>query len=181
MSRRTLFVLATAVVVTASTVGAGMALAGEDAAPRGPVGGGGAIQTRGTERIEPNELIYSTFHFSPEKAVVDSGQQLRWVHNDQAEDPHTATIVEHADLPTDFVGDLQLPRLQPGAAGALRRRGVEAKGRRRRRRRAEQAGRLALFFAPDRTSPRQVTARPGTKLFYLCAIHPWMQGKIVVG
>jgi len=26
-----------------------------------------------------------------------------------------------------------------------------------------------------------VTAKPGTTLYFLCAVHPWMQGKIVVG
>ena len=27
---------------------------------------------------------------------------------------------------------------------------------------------------------REVSAQPGTKLFYICAVHPWMQGKITV-
>ncbi len=27
---------------------------------------------------------------------------------------------------------------------------------------------------------REVSAKPGTKLFYMCAVHPWMQGKIKV-
>jgi plastocyanin len=179
MSRRTLFVLATAVVVTASTVGAGMALAGEDAAPRGPVGGGGAIQTRGTERIEPNELIYSTFHFSPEKAVVDSGQGLRFVHNDQAQEPHTATIVERADLPTDFMETFgcrvcnQALRAHFGGGALTRKVDVDGDG-------GLSAPGDSLFFGPGEDISRQVTARPNTKLFYLCAIHPWMQGKIVV-
>ena len=180
MSRRTLFVLATAVVVTATTVGAGMALAGEDATPRGPVGGGGAIQTRGAERIEPNELIYSTFRFSPEKAVVDSGQQLRWVHNDQGEDPHTATIVEHSDLPTDFAETFNCrvcnQALRAHFAGGALKRKVDVNGDGG----LSKPGDSLLFF-PGQDISTQVTARPGTKLFYLCAIHPWMQGKIVVG
>ena len=179
MSRRTLFVLATAVVVTASTVGAGMALAGEDAGPRGPVGGGGAIQTRGTERIEPNELIYSTFHFSPEKAVVDSGQGLRFVHNDQAQEPHTATIVERADLPTDFMETFgcrvcnQALRAHFGGGALTRKVDVDGDG-------GLSAPGDSLFFGPGESISRQVTAPSGTKLFYLCAIHPWRQGKIVV-
>lgn len=179
MSKRTLFVLATAVVLTASTVGAGMALAGGDPAPSGPVGGGGAIQTRGTERIEQNELIYSTFHFSPEKAVVDSGQQLRWVHNDQADEPHTATIVAHADLPTDFMSTFSCRVCNQAlkehfAGGALTRKvDVDGDGG------LSEPGDSLLFF-PGGDISRQVTAPSGTKLYYLCAIHPWMQGKIVV-
>ena len=178
MSRRTLFVLATAVVVTASTVGAGMALAGEDAAPRGPVGGGGAIQTRGTERIEPNELIYSTFHFSPEKAVVDSGQQLRWEFNDQGQDLHTATIVEQGNLPTDFRETFGCrvcnQALRSHFEGGLTRKvDVDGDG-------GLSAPGDSLFFGPGEDISRQVTAPSDSKLFYLCAIHPWMQGKIVV-
>lgn len=178
MSRRTLFVLATAVVVTASTVGAGMALAGEDPALRGPVGGGGAIQTRGAERIEPNELIYSTFHFSPEKAVVDSGQQLRWEFNDQGQDPHTATIVEQGDLPTDFRETFGCrvcnQALRSHFEGGLTRKvDVDGDG-------GLSAPGDSLFFGPGEDISRQVTAPSGSKLFYLCAIHPWMQGKIVV-
>ena len=179
MSRRTLFVLAAAVIVTASTVGAGMALAREDPAPRGPVGGGGAIQTRGTARIEPNELIYSTFHFPPEKAVVDSGQQLRFTHNDQAPEPHTATIVKQGDLPTDFLETFtcqvcnQALRAHFGGGALTRKVDADGDG-------GLSAPGDSVFFDPGQDVSRQVTARPDTKLFYLCAIHPWMQGKIVV-
>lgn len=179
MSRRTLFVLATAVVVTASTVGAGMALAGGGPTPSGPVGGGGAIQTRGVEKIEPNELIYSTFRFSPEKAVVDSGQQLRFVHNDEGQDPHTATIVEQADLPTDFVETFncrvcnQALRAHFGGGALTRKVDADGDG-------GLSAPGDSLWFVPGQDVSMQVTAPSGTKLFYLCAIHPWMQGKIVV-
>jgi plastocyanin len=179
MSRRTLFVLAAAIVLTASTVGAGMALAGGDRLPTGPVGGGGAIQTRGTARIEPNELIYSTFHFSPEKAVVDSGQQLRFTHNDQAPEPHTATVVEKGDLPSDFLETFtcrvcnQALRAHFGGGGLNRKVDADGDGG------LSQPG-DSLFFAPGQDVSRQVTAPSGSKLFYLCAIHPWMQGKIVV-
>jgi plastocyanin len=32
----------------------------------------------------------------------------------------------------------------------------------------------------DKTNTVKVTAKPGTTLYFLCAVHPWMQGKIVV-
>ena len=38
--------------------------------------------------------------------------------------------------------------------------------------------------APAKPAHKQisikVTAKPGTTLYFLCAVHPWMQGKIVV-
>ena len=40
---------------------------------------------------------------------------------------------------------------------------------------------LALAPAgPHKQAKVQVTAPAGTTLYYLCAIHPWMQGTIVV-
>ena len=27
----------------------------------------------------------------------------------------------------------------------------------------------------------KVTAKPGTTLYFMCAIHPWMQAKLIVG
>ena len=39
----------------------------------------------------------------------------------------------------------------------------------------------SAFIAPDqKTFSFKVTAKKGSKLFYFCAIHPWMQGKITV-
>ena len=39
----------------------------------------------------------------------------------------------------------------------------------------------SAFFAPDqKTFSFKVTAKAGSKLFYFCAVHPWMQGKITV-
>ena len=40
----------------------------------------------------------------------------------------------------------------------------------------------SAFIAPGqkRTLQFKVTADQGSKLFYFCAIHPWMQGKITV-
>jgi plastocyanin len=38
----------------------------------------------------------------------------------------------------------------------------------------------SLFQAPGKNVSAVVSAPAGTTLYYLCAIHPWMQGKIVV-
>jgi hypothetical protein len=41
----------------------------------------------------------------------------------------------------------------------------------------------SAFVAPDpgASVDLTVTAKKGTKLFFLCAIHPWMQAKVIVG
>jgi hypothetical protein len=38
----------------------------------------------------------------------------------------------------------------------------------------------SLFFAPGGKSSATVTAPAGTRLRFVCAIHPWMQGRIKV-
>ncbi len=39
----------------------------------------------------------------------------------------------------------------------------------------------SAFIAPGQKSFKfKVTAKKGSKLFYYCAVHPWMQGKITV-
>jgi hypothetical protein len=41
----------------------------------------------------------------------------------------------------------------------------------------------SAFIGPDPGSSvdLKVTAKKGTTLYFLCAIHPWMQGKVIVG
>jgi hypothetical protein len=44
----------------------------------------------------------------------------------------------------------------------------------------DQSGDSLLFFAGESISA-EISAAAGTTLYYLCAIHPWMQGSITVG
>ena len=41
----------------------------------------------------------------------------------------------------------------------------------------------SVFIAgkPGSSADVKVTAKKGTKLFFMCAIHPWMQAKVIVG
>jgi plastocyanin len=180
MSRRSVLAIVASVVVVGTTVGAGIALAGGGRTPAAPIGGGGAVSIRGAETFEPNALIQATFRFSPEKAVVDSGQQLRWVDRDKSEEPHTVTIVQRGDLPRDaeevFSCRVCNQALRAHFGGGQLQRKVDPDGDNG----LDQPGDSLLLFDGQDIS-RQVTASSGSKLYYLCAIHPWMQGKIVVG
>jgi plastocyanin len=152
------------------------------------VGAGASTSTvavRGGEQFVPNALIQSTFRFSPGPISVSQGQTVTWVDEDQtANEPHTVTIVDETDLPTTveevfecgapdevcgeaidahISGNAQV--LDPGGDG------LNAPG----------DSLLFAFDAEHSSISAQVTAPAGTKLFYLCAIHPWMQGSITVG
>jgi plastocyanin len=177
-----MYAAAAAMVLAATTVGAGMALAGghqKGRTPSGPIGAGGAVSTRGSESFEPNALIQATFRFSPDKIVVHHGQQVRWVHRDNSEEPHTVTIVNKDQVPTsaDEVFSCKVCReaLKSHFAGGKLKRKVDDNGDGG----LDAAGDSLVFF-PGQPVSREITAPAGTKLFYVCAIHPWMQGKIVV-
>lgn len=180
MSKRSVLAIVASVVVVGTTVGAGIAFAGGGHTPAAPIGGGGAVTIRGAETFEPNALIQATFRFSPEKAVVDSGQQLRWVDRDKAEDPHTVTVVQRGDLPRTaeevFSCRVCNQALRAHFGGGALQRKVDPDGDGG----LDQPGDSLLLFDGQSIS-RQVTAPSGSKLYYLCAIHPWMQGRIVVG
>jgi plastocyanin len=178
MSRRRLLVLATAVGLTATTVGAGLAFAGPS--PSGPIGGGGAISSRGETTFEPNARIESTLRFSPEKAVVQSGQGVRWVHRDADPDPHTVTVIDPADRPStiqELLGGCRVcgQALEAHFGGRRVDRKIDLDGDGG----LSQPGDSLLFFQGGDVSAR-ITAPAGSRLWYLCAIHPWMIGRLVV-
>jgi plastocyanin len=138
----------------------------------------GVIKTGGGEMFVPNALIQSTLKFIPGPARVSSGGALTWVHADQTLAPHTVSIVDQSELPGDieevfecavcaeifeghFAGGFN-PVVDVGEPGLDTRLD-------------------SLFFEPGGQVTAEVSAPPGTTLYYLCAIHPWMQGSISVG
>jgi plastocyanin len=139
----------------------------------------GVIKTGGDEMFVANALIQSTLKFIPGPARVASGGTLTWVDADQSEEPHTISIVDKSDLPADieevfecavcgeifeghFAGGGFNPVVDVGELGLDTRLD-------------------SLFLEPGGQVTAQVSAPPGTTLYYLCAIHPWMQGSITVG
>lgn len=142
------------------------------------------VAVRGGEQFVPNALIQSTFRFSPGSINASQGQILTWVDEDQvAEAPHTVTVVNETDLPSDIeeVFECQAPGEPCGNALAAHFGGgppvavvnVGTPG-------LDVPGDSLLLF-PDGSISETLSAPAGTKLFYLCAIHPWMQGSITVG
>jgi plastocyanin len=141
------------------------------------------VAVRGGEQFVPNALIQSTFRFSPGPISATTGQTVTWVDADQvADEPHTITVVAKADLPTDvdevfecqdsgpcsaalaghFGGGVPVPVLEAGNPG------LDAPGD-------------SLLLFPGGTVDGLISAPAGTTLYYLCALHPWMQGSISVG
>src|SRR6266571_4589104 len=132
------------------------------------------ITAKGTENMDPNALIYSDFHFDPGTLIVHSGDVIRFIKDEGSEDPHTLTIVDKAQLPKNFYQVLAehfppngnvVKRVDPDGDGGL-----------------DQSGDSILIFPPEQGQgiSARITAPAGTNLYFLCSIHPWMQGKIEV-
>jgi len=138
------------------------------------------VRTLGDEKVVPNAMVQATLRFTPGMIKVASGEQLTWTHDDNTTEPHTITVVEAFPeatldaifgcgnpgepcaeaLAAHFAGGFN-PVVEAGAPG------LDTPGD-------------SLFLGDDTSVTATVSAPSGTTLKYLCAIHPWMQGDIVV-
>ena len=178
MRRRKLTVLAVASISLVTAVSAITASA-QGRAPKSHQSAH-VIQVLGQEDFEPNALIFSTFRFDPGRSFPHQGDTVRLVDADQsAEAPHTLTLVRQGQLPTTFDEVLfgceacnraldahfatDPPSRRVGLADGL-----------------NQPGDSMLIF-PGQSIGAELTAPPGSIRYFLCAFHPWMQGRLVVG
>jgi plastocyanin len=140
----------------------------------------------GGESFKPNQYLQIGFHFAPGTIVVKSGATITLTN--ETRDVHTLSIVKKSQLPRTLA---QLERCQ--VCGELAKaHGVNPE--------APPAGPppvplvnvgAAGFNVPGDSTvigPKghgstvtfKVTARPGTVLNFMCAVHPWMQGRFLV-
>jgi plastocyanin len=147
------------------------------------------VEVRGGDILQPGQFIKNNFRFVPRNITVSSGDVVRWVDRDRdADDPHTVTIARKADLPQTIAQldacyepggfcittiEAHDPGLdeQPPFNFRVNRGGPGLDAR----------GDSLLFGGPfDQAIRGRVTAPAGRTLYYLCVIHPWMQGSITV-
>jgi len=136
------------------------------------------VKAVGKATFKRNVGVSDTQHWTPGTISVASGGRVTWKNATRTGDPHTITIVAKRDLPKSF--DC------PACDAALRAHGVDF-----------STGRVAnpvvnvgpagldepgdsLVLAPHGRVSANVTAPAGTTLYYVCSIHPWMQGRIHV-
>jgi len=170
--------LAAAVAVCA--LGAGLL----GAARAGSAADGRTVKTEGGEEFVPNAKIMSNLKFAPGNLTVASGETLTLDHADRTDEPHTLSIVNAGEVPGDL--DAVFSCGEPGTVcddvftafgsepssslfvnGPGTGSGID--------------GRLdSLFVLPGDSISATVTAPSGSTLYFICAIHPWMQGTINV-
>jgi plastocyanin len=176
MRRRNLVLLAAAIVLTVTTVTVGTA-GGQSSPPR--THEPSLVRILGSETFEANALIQATFRFSPERFFPHSGDSVRWSDQDTAEEPHTVTIVRRGQVPSSAdevfncgpcnrALDAHFASNPPALRVNVGNPGLDRPGD-------------SLLLLPGQSISAAVSAPSGTTLYYVCAIHAWMQGRLVVG
>ena len=140
----------------------------------------------GGNTINPGKSFQSTFSFNPGGLTVTRifGKQSKIAIHNTTWAPHTLTVVPKSALPTTWK-DVKACWKKGGWCGkalAAHRGG---------RRLSVEAGKPGLDRRGDSRwiKPRQTkvfkvgsftTALPGHTLYFVCALHPWMEGAITI-
>ena len=149
----------------------------------GGAANGRTVRSSGDESFVPNGKVMATLKFAPGNLTVTSGETITFVHDDQTQDPHTLSIVDESDVPTDIEDVLNC-----GAPGTICDQVFSAFPAQPTGSEFNNVsggpgldGRLdTLFLVPGEPISAPVTAPAGTVLHFMCAIHAWMQGTITV-
>jgi plastocyanin len=148
----------------------------------------------GGTKVKPGKFLKNDLRFKRPNTNVRSGATVTLRDKGEQGEPHTITFIEKRFLPKQFEsglepqlmeahgvpadnpeGDPTIPVVDNGAplaAGATLQ--VDTMFSK------TVAGDSAFLFPGFKKFTFQVTADRRSKLFYYCALHPWMQGKISV-
>ena len=171
MSRRLTVLLGSVAVLGASAMPAASA-----ANSRPPAKQKLAIVGRSEFKI--NQRAFDNQRFSRSSFAIRSGGVVTLVDRAKTEDPHTISLVTRSRLPKTFdcevCGEIFAAHGAGGENGGPANPVVDVGGPG-----YDQPG-DSTFIAPHGKVSFEVTAPAGTNLFFVCAIHPWMQGRIKV-
>lgn len=152
------------------------------------------IRIVGGEEFKAGKYVKVDMRFKPLKTTVKSGSTVTLRNKGKIPEPHTITFVEKRYMPTSFDVAFEDKLLEahqvdpnnqeapPGVLVVDNGAPVPAGGTLQ----ADTgftpttAGDSAFIGPDQKTFKFDVAADAGSKLFYYCAIHAWMQGKIKV-
>jgi plastocyanin len=141
--------------------------------------------------ISPNKYMRDNMFFSPGTVTVKSGGTITFKFDKPGSmEPHTMTILHQSDLPKTgaqaenckpceryATPHLKNPKAPPDQNNPIVHWTLN-KGNPG----FDTVGDSVAIQEPGKhkSVTITVTAKPGTTLYFVCAVHPWMQGKIVV-
>jgi hypothetical protein len=148
----------------------------------------------GGTKVKPRHFIKVDLRFKRFNTNVKSGALVTLRNKGERGEPHTITFLEKRFLPKAFESGLEEQLFTahgvdpeneeappanpvvddgvPVAPGEIMQVDTPFS--------KTVMGDSAFLFPDQSTLQFRVTADKGSKLFYFCAIHPWMQGKISV-
>ena len=152
------------------------------------------IRIVGCTTVKPGKYLKVDLRFTPLNTTVKSGSTVKLLNRGRDPEPHTISFIQKKYLPKAFETpvDAKLreahqvdPENEEAPPGAL----VVDNGQP-----VPEGGTLVVdtmftpdvagdsaFIAPDQKSfSFKVTAKKGSRLYFYCAVHPWMQGKLKV-
>lgn len=144
--------------------------------------------------VKPGLYVKDNQRFKAQNTTVKSGALVTLVNKAKTQDPHTITFIEKKFLPEQFESGLEeqlftAHGVDPEAEDAPPANLVVDNGAPLEEGATlevdtmfnETVGGDSAFIAPGQKEFKfKVTADKGSRLFYFCAIHPWMQGKLKV-
>lgn len=143
------------------------------------------LTIKGGSSLKINKYIKDSVHWSPGTVVISSGGTLTIVNKSSDPEPHTFSIVQKSQLPKSFpeieeckvCGEIahahgvnpeeHTNAPPPNITVDPKNDGFNEPGD-------------SQFIGPHQTVKVTITAAPGTKLSFMCAVHPWMQGVVKV-
>jgi hypothetical protein len=158
-------------------------VAGAGAALAAPAGAEAAVLTvKGGTVLKPGTAIIDNMRFRPLNRAIESGETLTIRNKTGA--PHTLSIVNRSQLPrtarqmdalfeSPLMGEfMQAHGVDPNNQDAPPQNPIVDVGKEG----IDQRGDSVFFAGP--TQNVEFSAAAGQRLYYLCLLHPWMQGSL---
>ena len=144
-------------------------------------------------KVVPNRYLQDGLRFNKDIYTVKSGGTVNFVFNVTSEGPHTLTVVRKKDVPKTPKAILncaicnklgQAHGADPNTEGPPKFQYLEnGVGENGTPPNLDRPGDSGIFMTNKKGEKIsfKVTAKKGSVLHFMCLIHPWMQGRIVVG
>lgn len=143
------------------------------------------LRVKGGSSVKINKYIKDSVHWVPGTVAIASGGTLTIANQSSDPDPHTFSIVQKPQLPhaLNEINECKVceeiakshgvnPAEHTSGPPPITTVDVNKDG-------FNEPG-DSQFVGPHQTVSVTITAKPGTKLYFMCAIHPWMQGVVKV-
>ena len=149
------------------------------------------LSALGNAKYKVNGYVTDASHWSYDVVNIKSGGTLHVVNNKANEGPHTFSVVKKSDLPTTAaaINSCKICQQLGKAHGADPNSDAPPKFQylengvgQDTAPSVDRAGDSGVTGSgkPGESIDLKVTAKAGTTLYFMCLIHPWMQGKVVV-